>query len=194
MATLALFLALGGVGYAAATIDGSDVINGSLTGADVRNSSLDSADMERNSLNGGDISEGSLGTVPNADEVNGQDVDSNRLQLAIGERAVLMRKAPFRIIVECREEGGLPSTNAFVRSEQPDTLWSSTLGGNNYDLDPGEAHTFSYLGQPETEGRSYFGPVPFVLEAPNGPGVSGQVSVGTRIFGADCLAQVLSIG
>ena len=59
-ATLALFVALGGTSYAAATISGSDVQNGSLTGADVRNESLKSRDVDNGSLTGSDLKNGSL--------------------------------------------------------------------------------------------------------------------------------------
>ena len=56
VATLALFVALGGSSYAALTITGKNVRNGSLTGKDVK----------RNSLTGRQIREGRLGTVPRA--------------------------------------------------------------------------------------------------------------------------------
>jgi hypothetical protein len=59
-ATLALFVALGGTSYAAATISGSDVQNGSLTGSDIRNESLKSRDVDNGSLTGGDLKNGSL--------------------------------------------------------------------------------------------------------------------------------------
>jgi hypothetical protein len=59
-ATLALFVALGGTSYAAATISGSDVQNGSLTGSDVRNESLKSRDVDNGSLTGSDLKNGSL--------------------------------------------------------------------------------------------------------------------------------------
>ena len=45
-ATLALFLALGGGAYAASTIDGKDVVNGSLTGGDIKNESVRSKDVK----------------------------------------------------------------------------------------------------------------------------------------------------
>ena len=64
VATLALFLALGGVGYAAATITGKNVKNGSLTWRD----------LKRNTLGGSRIKESRLGQVPraaNADRVGG---------------------------------------------------------------------------------------------------------------------------
>jgi hypothetical protein len=59
-ATLALFVALGGTSYAAATISGSDVQNGSLTGSDVRNESLKGRDVDNGSLTGSDLKNGSL--------------------------------------------------------------------------------------------------------------------------------------
>jgi hypothetical protein len=45
VSTLALFVALSGTAYAAATITGADVVNGSLTGKDVKNGTLKSADV-----------------------------------------------------------------------------------------------------------------------------------------------------
>lgn len=56
VATLALFIALGGSSYAALTITGRDVQNGSLTARDVK----------RNTLGGGRIKESTLATVPRA--------------------------------------------------------------------------------------------------------------------------------
>ena len=45
-ATLALFVALGGVSYAAMTVTGRDVVDGSLSGRDVRDGSLGVADFD----------------------------------------------------------------------------------------------------------------------------------------------------
>ena len=59
-ATLALFTALGGSAFAAATITGGDVTNGSLTSSDVRNGSLKSRDIDNGSLTGSDLRNGSV--------------------------------------------------------------------------------------------------------------------------------------
>jgi hypothetical protein len=56
VATLALFIALGGSSYAALTVTGKNVRNGSLTGKD----------LKRNSVTGRQIREGRLATVPRA--------------------------------------------------------------------------------------------------------------------------------
>ncbi|MEA2292438.1 MAG: hypothetical protein QOE86_77 [Solirubrobacteraceae bacterium] len=91
---LALFVALGGSAYAAATINSASVVDNSLTGADVRgrqagngkpftqgtltgddikDASVTGADIFDNSLTGADVLEGSLGKVPNADRLDGFD-------------------------------------------------------------------------------------------------------------------------
>ena len=64
MATLALFISLGGTSYATLQLTGHDVRNGSLTGRDLR----------RNSLGGRPIKESRLDIVPrarNADRLDG---------------------------------------------------------------------------------------------------------------------------
>jgi hypothetical protein len=60
VATLALFVALGGSSYAAITVTGKNVKNGSLTGADVKNSSLTSSDVKNRSLLSQDFKSGQL--------------------------------------------------------------------------------------------------------------------------------------
>jgi hypothetical protein len=60
MATIAVFVALGGTGYAAVRITGKDVKDSSLTGRDVKNSSLTTADVKDRSLRASDFSAGQL--------------------------------------------------------------------------------------------------------------------------------------
>ena len=63
MATLALFVALGGSGYAAIKITGKHVRNNSLTGVDVRNNSLTAADVRNGSLRAQDFRGDQLPTM-----------------------------------------------------------------------------------------------------------------------------------
>jgi hypothetical protein len=60
MATLALFVAVGGTSYAAIQVTGRNVKNSSLTGKDVRNSSLTGADIRNRSLRSADFKPGQL--------------------------------------------------------------------------------------------------------------------------------------
>ena len=57
---IALFVALGGTSYAALTVTGKHVKNGSLTGADVKSSSLTGGDVRNGSLRAGDFAAGQL--------------------------------------------------------------------------------------------------------------------------------------
>jgi hypothetical protein len=63
---LALFVALGGVGYAAATIGSAAIIDNSIRSKDVRNNDLRGKDVRTNTLKGADVDESSLGKVPSA--------------------------------------------------------------------------------------------------------------------------------
>jgi hypothetical protein len=66
VATVALFVALGGVGYAAATIGSAAIVDNSIRSKDVRNENLRGKDVRANTLKGDDIDESSLGQVPSA--------------------------------------------------------------------------------------------------------------------------------
>ena len=66
IACLALFVALGGVGYAAATIGSSAIVDNSIRSKDVRNNDLRGKDVRGNPLKGTDVDESSLGKVPSA--------------------------------------------------------------------------------------------------------------------------------
>jgi hypothetical protein len=66
IACLALFVALGGVGYAAATIGSAAIVDNSIRSKDVRNNDLRGKDVRANTLKGADVDESSLGKVPAA--------------------------------------------------------------------------------------------------------------------------------
>ena len=82
MATVAVFVALGGTSYAVATgsIDGreiknntvrsSEILNNNVTTRDLRNNSARGADVRNDSLTGDDVVESSLGTVPSANSAD----------------------------------------------------------------------------------------------------------------------------
>lgn len=64
MATIAVFVGLGGSSYAALRITGKQVKNGSLTAADIRNSSLTTSDIRNRSLLARDFRSGQLPRGP----------------------------------------------------------------------------------------------------------------------------------
>ena len=70
VATVALFIALGGSSYAALQIDSGDIANNSVRGVDVRNRTLGDHDVRHNDLTGRSIRESRLGRVPRAREAD----------------------------------------------------------------------------------------------------------------------------
>jgi hypothetical protein len=64
MATIAVFIALGGSSYAAIVITGRNVKNSSLTGRDIKNSSLTTSDVKNRSLRAVDFKSGQLPAGP----------------------------------------------------------------------------------------------------------------------------------
>jgi hypothetical protein len=66
MASIAVFVALGGISYAATTINGGKIINGTVGAKKLKNGTLTSKQVKKNSLNGEAIDESSLGMVPTA--------------------------------------------------------------------------------------------------------------------------------
>jgi hypothetical protein len=64
IATVALFVALGGTSYAALTITGNNVKDSSLRGVDVKNSSLTTSDVKNGSLLSSDFKAGQLPAGP----------------------------------------------------------------------------------------------------------------------------------
>jgi len=66
MATIAVFVALGGVSYAAATISGNSIIKGTVGAGKLKNGTLTDQQIKKNALTGEAINESSLGTVPSA--------------------------------------------------------------------------------------------------------------------------------
>ena len=70
IACLALFLALGGVAYAAATIGSEDIINGSIRNRDFKDGTLRGQEAKRNGFGGGAIKESSL----DASQLDARDI------------------------------------------------------------------------------------------------------------------------
>jgi len=71
IAGLALFLALGGVAWAAATIGSDDIINGSIRNRDFKDGTLRGQEAKRNGFGGGAIKESSLAKVDEAAVADG---------------------------------------------------------------------------------------------------------------------------
>jgi hypothetical protein len=94
VATLALFLALGGASYAAIRVGSGSIINNSvrtqdlrnndIRGRDIRNRTIQGGDVLTNTLKGQQIRESTLSKVPDADKLDGADSTSFRVGCPAG--------------------------------------------------------------------------------------------------------------
>jgi hypothetical protein len=94
VATLALFLALGGASYAAVRVGSRSIVNNSvrtqdlrnndIRGKDIRNRTIQGGDILTNTLKGTQIRESTLSKVPDADKLDGADSSSFRVGCPVG--------------------------------------------------------------------------------------------------------------
>ena len=201
ISAVAIFVALGGTGYAAATVGSSQIKNNSIRGKDVRNSNLAGKDVKRNSLTGSDVAESRLGKVRSAVRADsagtasaagglggaasagllstGKATTSGAVKLstvgtspATSPERVLLRQGPFTIGVKCHETGGNPSMRLSVRSSEPGSVI------NGFQTNEANATATSAAFDSETT---------FVtLRAPSGASLAAQVTIILNGLGTDC--------
>jgi hypothetical protein len=145
VATLSLFLALGGTSYAVLRIGSDNVIDNSLRSRDVRNNSLHSRDLRNRSIRARDvrtgslggkvIDESSLGPVPkaaNADRVGGSTLQDLKVDCppdTASKAGVCVETASrsaddfITAVSQCDQAGRglvtMPQLDTYVRSSGP---------------------------------------------------------------------------
>ena len=119
----ALFVALGGTGYAVATgsIDSREIKKNTIRSKDVRNNSLRGSDVRNGTLTGSDVDESSLGKVSSA-----ANADSAANAAAAGGFRVV-RVHPFTLTNNQRKD---------ILTEGPLTLTANCRIGFDDDNDP----------------------------------------------------------
>ena len=202
LALLALFVALGGTGYAAATIGSSQIKNNSIRGKDVRNSNLTGKDVKRNSLTGSDIAESRLGKVRSAtraDTAGNATVASaltgagasayfpSRKVTATGvvklakagnapansPARVLLAKGPFKVTGQCYDTGGNPTALLVLSSsEAGSVLDNQQVQSLDQDVGPSAAFTGTVRH--------------LTAQVPSGATLAAQVDFAVNSFGSPC--------
>jgi hypothetical protein len=215
MATVAAFLALGGVSYAAATVGSSQIVNNSVKSKDLRQRTIRGVDVRKNTLGGKHIKESKLGRVPDAQTLQGIGpqgfVAAGTLvrysfNLAGGETREVLSHGPLKLIARCIDNGanqaGVANQDAarlYVTTTQDGSLLS---GSDTLDGGPA-AGDFLNAATAETdavwsENSHPDGTVDAidggdddlaVASAPDGSTISGlwdQGVHGVNVFGAAC--------
>jgi hypothetical protein len=88
IALAALFVALGGTAFAAATIGTSDIENGAVTNKKLHRGAVNGAKVKNNSLTGTELDEKTLNQVPAANHANSADT-ANRAITAVTANNVM---------------------------------------------------------------------------------------------------------
>ena len=124
MASLGVFLALGGVGYAAANVNSATIVNNSIRGKDVHQRTLKSGDIRKNSLGGDVIKESKLAAVPEAENAStlggmapGEFEKAGNLvrygfTLAPGATREIVSHGPLKLTARCIDNGTDQNMNA----------------------------------------------------------------------------------
>jgi hypothetical protein len=186
MATAAVFIALGGSSYAALTISGRDVKDGSLT----------QRDLKRNTLGGSRIKESRLGKVRrarNADRLNG--VSAARLLVRCPDETVPVSDvcvevaaraaAPYRIAaIEC--EGSDRRERLGRRLPSHDELMTA-IGDSGITLADGGELTRNVIPSSSSAGRL---DVLFITDPVGNVGITRDTAEGAKAF--RCVAYPLN--
>jgi hypothetical protein len=166
MATLALFIALGGTSYAVLKVGSDEVLDNSLRSRDIRNSTVRSRDirdhalrprdLRRNSLGADVVRESSLGTIPraaDAERVGGATAQDLRLKCPADtapKAGVCIEIAPrgadgfFGALDRCDQVGRglvtMPQLDRFARTQGPlaQAEWTGSVYRNTAGSTPGE--------------------------------------------------------
>ena len=175
ISVIALSVAMGGTGYAAATIGSGQITDNSIRSKDVRN----------DTLTGKDVRESSLGAVRRAARVD--DYVTFNVAMDLGEaRMRLVKVGPVSLFGTCEEDAG--NAHGYVEAE---TTAAHTYTYDDSDLNPGEVAEVTDISGPVDAGDygnfSSFEPMFFSGRAGGSFDYDGE-SAGIIIGGpgADC--------
>jgi hypothetical protein len=186
MATLAVFIALGGTSYAALELTGRDIKDGSLTARDVG----------RDALGGKRIKEARLGAVPrarNADRLNGVSAGRFLVRCPRGTvpvsdvcvESVARVPAPYGIAaVECE---GTDRRAALGRRLPSHDELMTAIGDSGIALAPGGELTRNVYPSSSDPGRL---DVLFITDAVGSVGITPDTAAGAKAF--RCVADPIN--
>jgi len=123
LAMVALFVALGGISYAAATIDGKNIENGTVTGKKLKKGTITGAKVKADSIGGPKIKESTLGQVPSAAKATTADSATSATSAQSAQSAVTAQSAASAASAETVGPNGVGTA-----ALQDDAVTGSKLG------------------------------------------------------------------
>ena len=190
---IALFVALGGVAYAGATIGSPDVIDNSLQSVDLRNNKavkstdvvddtvtgggLAGQDIAANALGGSDIDEGTLENV-DAGTVGGLQIRKINFQVSTGTGpTTVLDLGGLQITAECQNFGDFLDVKAFTSKNNAIALY---FGGNAHLAN--DTDGVQDIGSEEAANRDF--DVGAQLQIDNASPPLGDEAIGTLTYSA----------
>jgi hypothetical protein len=164
MATIAVFVALGGSGYAAAKLNGQNIKDRSISGKKLKKRTISREKVKKDTLTGTEIEEAKLGTVPRATRA-----DSAADAASLGGTPA-SAYASLLATDEAPHVVGAAGEPTIDNGGQGDCLWQGETAGG--DVNP----VSFYRGK---DGRVHLAGWP---AAQNGPGGCGPELEDARIF------------
>ena len=136
VATIALFVALGGASYAAVQINGKQIRNRSIPGRKLKVGAITSKDQNRSAVvpravlsdKTADVLVPGSGRPPHAGKLSAAaDVpcSTSLVKLSVGESCVMFTKSPFTFTASCNDLGG-GSYQIAISATSTESGWYST--------------------------------------------------------------------
>jgi hypothetical protein len=115
VACVALFVALGGVGYAAATIGSAQIKNNSVRSVDIKNNDVRSKDIRNNSVTSSDIRNGTVrGKDVHGDTLTGKQVLESSLGTVPSANSASISKLTYKTATFTDPGTGFPGVHGQV--------------------------------------------------------------------------------
>ena len=202
VALLALFVALGGTGYAAVKVNGKNIKNRTITGKKLKNRTITGGKLKNNTLTGKQIKESKLATVPKTKRATTAGTANG---LAAGAAAEIIRpgKVLDTDLVKLAAVGNSPATSPLrtVFSRGPFAVqvacWNAPAGKTALrlrftSLEPGSIVSNTTLPFEFTTEEVSRAPddSSAAFAAPSGAALAASFYYGIKALGADCLVAV----
>jgi len=215
MATIAVFLAMGGGAYAALKLP-----KNSVGPKQIAKNAVRSGEVKNNALNGRDIRESKLGVVPSAlnaqhalsaDLLGGSGPDAfaradrvvtaratarwDSSNLEIGQTVPLLNKGPFSITFNCRYAANTSGTVSVTTTAPNSSYTSSSNTGVIFGpSSPPPTMVSATVPGGDPNSDSATGGFPFALYSPSdGTYLAGHVAVFATDVGQECRALLSGI-
>lgn len=161
---IALFVALGGTGYAAVTINGKDIKNKSIAGKKLKNKTITGGKLRNGTITGNQISESALGKVPAAAAADkattattadratvSNTTDQLRSaagSLTAGQDRTILTHGPLSVVARCADTDANSELELrFLIASTTAGSWFASWADGSNDLGPTTVEDERYLNE-----------------------------------------------